>query len=75
VYDASDLFADPQVAALGAIAHVDGIPMSNVMARLSETPGRIRWAGREHGADTAEVLAEIGVDGARLAELRTAGAV
>jgi crotonobetainyl-CoA:carnitine CoA-transferase CaiB-like acyl-CoA transferase len=75
VYDASDLFADPQVAALDAIAHVDGIPMSNVMARLSETPGRIRWAGREHGADTAEVLSEIGVDDARLAELRTAGAV
>ena len=26
------------------------------------TPGSIRWAGRPHGADTAEVLAEIGVD-------------
>ena len=75
VYDASDLFADPQLAALGAIARVDGIPMSNVMARLSETPGAIRWAGREHGADTAEVLAEVGVDESRLAELRAAGAV
>ena len=24
--------------------------------RFSETPGEIRWAGRAHGADTAEVL-------------------
>jgi crotonobetainyl-CoA:carnitine CoA-transferase CaiB-like acyl-CoA transferase len=75
VYDASDLFADPQLAALGAIARVDGIPMSNVMARFSETPGEIRWAGRAHGADTAEVLAEVGVDESRLAELRASGAV
>jgi crotonobetainyl-CoA:carnitine CoA-transferase CaiB-like acyl-CoA transferase len=75
VYDASDLFADPQLAALGAIVRVDGIPMSNVMARFSETPGEIRWAGRAHGADTAEVLAELGVDESRLLELRAAGAV
>jgi crotonobetainyl-CoA:carnitine CoA-transferase CaiB-like acyl-CoA transferase len=75
VYDASDLAGDPQLAALGAIARVDGIPMSNVMARFSETPGEIRWAGRAHGADTAEVLAEIGVDESRLVELRAAGAV
>jgi crotonobetainyl-CoA:carnitine CoA-transferase CaiB-like acyl-CoA transferase len=75
VYDASDLAGDPQLAALGAIARVDGIPMTNVLARLSETPGEIRWAGRAHGADTADVLAELGVDEARLAELRAAGAV
>ncbi|HEY3182441.1 MAG TPA: CoA transferase [Gaiellaceae bacterium] len=75
VYDASDLAGDPQLAALGAIRRVDGIPMSNVMARFSETPGEIRWAGRGHGADTAEVLAELGVDESRLAELRAAGAV
>jgi crotonobetainyl-CoA:carnitine CoA-transferase CaiB-like acyl-CoA transferase len=75
VYDASDLAGDPQLAALGAITRVDGIPMSNVMARFSETPGEIRWAGRGHGADTAEVLAELGVDESRLAELRAAGAV
>jgi crotonobetainyl-CoA:carnitine CoA-transferase CaiB-like acyl-CoA transferase len=36
--------------------------MSNVVARLSETPGEIRWAGRAHGADTDEVLGELGID-------------
>jgi crotonobetainyl-CoA:carnitine CoA-transferase CaiB-like acyl-CoA transferase len=48
--------------------------MSNVVARLSETPGEIRWAGRAHGADTAEVLAEVGIDGDALAQLRSEGA-
>src|SRR5919197_5131887 len=34
VYDASDLSSDPQLAAIGAIAGVDGIPMPNVVARF-----------------------------------------
>ena len=34
--------------------------MQNVLYRLSDTPGRIRWTGRPHGADTARsVLAEL----------------
>ena len=39
--------------------------MPNVISRLSETPGEIRHAGGRHGADTAAVLAELGVDAAR----------
>jgi len=80
VYDAGDVLRDPHLAAIGAIARIDdldvgSIPMPNVLARLSRTPGAIRFAGRAHGADTAEVLAEIGVDADRLAELRAEGAV
>ena len=30
---------------------VDGVPMQGLVARLSATPGRIRWAGRPLGAD------------------------
>ncbi len=80
IYDARDIAADPQLQAIGAIASVDDerlgrVLMSNVVARLSETPGEIRWTGRDHGADTEQVLAEIGVDAAELAALRTAGAV
>jgi crotonobetainyl-CoA:carnitine CoA-transferase CaiB-like acyl-CoA transferase len=77
VYDASDLAADPQLRAIGAIADVPDIElgrvlMSNVVARLSETPGEIRWPGRAHGADTDAVLGELGIDPA---PLRAAGAV
>jgi crotonobetainyl-CoA:carnitine CoA-transferase CaiB-like acyl-CoA transferase len=51
VYDMADVFADPQIAARGAIVEVDGVPMQGLLARLSETPGALRWAGRPMGAD------------------------
>jgi crotonobetainyl-CoA:carnitine CoA-transferase CaiB-like acyl-CoA transferase len=51
VYDMADVFADPQVAARGAIVKADGVPMQGVVAHLSRTPGAVRWAGRPLGAD------------------------
>jgi crotonobetainyl-CoA:carnitine CoA-transferase CaiB-like acyl-CoA transferase len=55
----ADISDDPHYAARGAIADVDGVPMQGLIARLSATPGRLRWAGRPLGADTDEVLAEL----------------
>ncbi|HEY6961406.1 MAG TPA: CoA transferase [Gaiellaceae bacterium] len=75
VYDARDIVADPQVEAIRALTRVDGVLMTNVISRLSETPGAIEHAGGEQGADTAEVLAEVGVDEAELARLRRTGVV
>jgi crotonobetainyl-CoA:carnitine CoA-transferase CaiB-like acyl-CoA transferase len=51
VYEMADLFADPQVQARGSIVEVDGVPMQGLVARLSRTPGAVRWAGRPLGAD------------------------
>ena len=59
VYDMADLAVDPHIAAREAIVEVDGTPMQGLIAKLSETPGRIRWSGRPLGADQAEVLAEL----------------
>ena len=75
VYDASDVLADPQLEALGAISTVDDVQlgplkMPNVISRLSETPGRIRHTGGRHGCDTAAVFAELGVRPDELARLR-----
>ena len=53
---AADIEADPHIQARQAITEVDGVAMQNVVARLSATPGRIRWAGRALGADNDEVL-------------------
>jgi crotonobetainyl-CoA:carnitine CoA-transferase CaiB-like acyl-CoA transferase len=80
VYDVRGITADPQYDALGTITEVDDdelgpVAMQNVLFRLSESPGSIRWAGRRHGADTAAVFAEIGIDADRLAELRKRGVV
>lgn len=80
VYDITQIFEDPQYQALGTIARVEDhdlgeVRMQNVMFRLSETPGSIRWAGRPVGADNAEVLGELGVGEAELARLRSEGVV
>ncbi|QLY28776.1 CoA transferase [Nocardia huaxiensis] len=80
VYTAAEIMTDPQFQALGTIAELPDdelgrIKMQNVLFRLSETPGRIRWTGPPLGAHTAEVLGRYGVDADRLAELRAAGVV
>ncbi len=62
VYTMTEVLDDPHVQARGAVEVVDGTPMQGLVARLSETPGRIRWTGRPLGADTDEVLGEL--DGA-----------
>jgi crotonobetainyl-CoA:carnitine CoA-transferase CaiB-like acyl-CoA transferase len=48
--------------------------MGNVLFRLSDTPGAIRWTGRsELGADTDAVLTEAGIDPDRVTKLRDRG--
>ena len=80
VYDVRGVLADPQYAAIGTVRTVDDdelgpVKMQNVLFRLSETPGDIRWAGRAHGRDTDDVLADIGVTPEQLAQLRERGVV
>jgi crotonobetainyl-CoA:carnitine CoA-transferase CaiB-like acyl-CoA transferase len=59
VYDVADLAVDPHLAARGAIVEVDGTPMQGLVARLSATPGAVRWAGRSLGRDTEQVRGEV----------------
>lgn len=65
IYSMADIVADPHLRARGALVDVEGVPMQGPIARLSATPGEVRWLGRPLGADTAEVLAELegAVDG------------
>ena len=51
VYDMADIAHDPHYAARGSIVEVDGVPMQGLLARLSATPGAVRWAARPLGAD------------------------
>ncbi|MFD4152826.1 CaiB/BaiF CoA transferase family protein [Streptomyces hydrogenans] len=80
VYDVRDVLDDPQYQALGTVTEVPDpelgpIRMQNVLFRLSDTPGGIRWAGRPHGADTEEVLTAVGFAPAEISALRAQGAV
>jgi crotonobetainyl-CoA:carnitine CoA-transferase CaiB-like acyl-CoA transferase len=55
----ADVATDPHVRARGMVTEVDGTPMQGLIARLSATPGRLRWAGRPLDADGAEIRAEV----------------
>ncbi|MFG3255776.1 CaiB/BaiF CoA transferase family protein [Streptomyces sp. NPDC048172] len=80
VFDVRDVMENEQYRALGSITEVEDedlgtVKMQNVLFRLSETPGAIKWAGRAHGADTDEVLTGLGLTQAEIAALREEGAL
>lgn len=59
VYDMADIFADEHLRSRDAIVEVGGLPQQGLIAKLSATPGRLKWSGRPLGADTDEVLGEL----------------
>jgi crotonobetainyl-CoA:carnitine CoA-transferase CaiB-like acyl-CoA transferase len=80
VYTAADVVADPQVQALDMVTTVQDedlgpVKMPGLLFRMSETPGAVRSTGPSRiGADTDEVLTkELGIDPARIEELRERG--
>ncbi|MDE0603236.1 MAG: CoA transferase [bacterium] len=75
VYDVAQYAGDPQVQAREAISAVDDpdlgpVRMQNVLFGLSATPGTIRHTGRDLGADTDEVLKEVGLSVEQIEDLR-----
>ncbi len=80
IYDVEQLVNDPHVLARDTITTVDDedlgpLKMQNLIFRLGDTPGAIRWPGRRLGQDNEAVYASLGVDEKRLAELRAKGVV
>ena len=55
----TEVVNDPHLRERNAIVEIDGVPMQNVIARLSATPGGVRFAGHGLGTDTDEVIAEL----------------
>jgi crotonobetainyl-CoA:carnitine CoA-transferase CaiB-like acyl-CoA transferase len=76
VNNARDIVEDEHVRATDMITTVEdpdlgSIRMHNVMWRMSDSPGSIRFTGRALGADTDSVLGdELGLSTTHLAELR-----
>lgn len=81
IYDVEQLMSDPQVEALDAITTVADedlgpLRMQNLMFRLSESPGAIRFPGRRLGQDNERVYGErLGLEPARIAQLQDEGAI
>lgn len=76
IYSVKDIVEDPHIRETQILTEVDDADFGpllqhNVMWRMSETPGEIRFTGRAHGADTDEVLGEVGITPERIAELRS----
>jgi len=80
IQDAADVLRDPQYQALGSIVCVPdedlgSIRMPNVLFRMLDTPGRVRWAGRRLGQDNATIYAQLGLDATELDQLRLSGVI
>ncbi|MFI6478456.1 CaiB/BaiF CoA transferase family protein [Nonomuraea sp. NPDC050663] len=80
IYNVKDIADDKQYEALNTFIELPdeelgSVTMQNVMFRLSQTPGQVRWPGAAHGRHTDEVLGELGYDAALIARLRADGVI
>ena len=80
IYDIADIVGDLQYRARGMIEQArlpDGKEMKvpGVVPKLTDTPGGTRWVGPKLGEHTREVLAELGYDDGRIAELKSRGII
>ncbi len=75
IYTAQDLVEDPHIRETQMLTEVPDddlgpVLQHNVMWRMSRTPGRIRFGGRDLGADTDAVLGDLGLSSDELQRLR-----
>ena len=81
IYRAPDMLEDEHFAAREALVKVPhprfpNLWMQNVVPKLSDTPGEVKWPGPEVGQHNEEVYGELlGYDSARLAELKEEGVI
>jgi len=81
VYDAKDIYEDPYFRERELLVEYDDevhgrISAQGIVPKLTGTPGRVRQPARwTVGADTDDVMSELGVEGEELDALREAGVV
>jgi crotonobetainyl-CoA:carnitine CoA-transferase CaiB-like acyl-CoA transferase len=81
IYDIRDVMQDEQFKALDSITTVEDptlgpVRMQNVLYRMSQTPGEIKWTGRKIGQDTHQVLADtLNLSEERISQLEKLGII
>jgi crotonobetainyl-CoA:carnitine CoA-transferase CaiB-like acyl-CoA transferase len=79
IYDVSQIFDDPHVHERETLVELDDpklgkVRLQNVVPRFSRNPGKVRWPGKpDIGADTEDVLTELGYSETDLDEMRREG--
>ena len=79
VYNAADMMEDEhfKYRELFEAVEINGesLKIPALLPKLRSTPGGTEWPGPEVGSHTDEVLQSLGLDSARIAELKTEGIV
>ena len=81
IYSVADIFADPHYQARDMLVDVEDpvlgpVTLAGVVPKLSQSPGTIRWPGREMGADTSNVLKqELSLSAGEIEALAKAGII
>ena len=80
VYEIDQLIDDPHVQERGVLveapdAEAGSVLMHNIIPRLSDTPGRLRYPAPNLGEHTRSILQSIGYDAARIAGLVADGII
>jgi crotonobetainyl-CoA:carnitine CoA-transferase CaiB-like acyl-CoA transferase len=81
IYSVADIFQDPHYRDREMLVDVEDevlgpVTVTGVVPKLSRTPGAVRWAGRDIGADTAQVLSEeLGINDEDLRSLAKGGVI
>jgi succinyl-CoA--D-citramalate CoA-transferase len=81
VFNVADIIADPHAQARDMVVDSpdgDGPPlkMEGVVPKMSETPGAVRHAGRDMGADNTEIFEhQLGLSPEELAALKSDGII
>lgn len=75
VYDISQIVEDPQLKALQTFLRLQdeelgSVLMQNVIARMTGTPGEVRWPGRRLGEDNDAVFGRLGLSVEEIQKLR-----
>jgi formyl-CoA transferase len=80
IYSVAEVMTDPHFVERGTIVSVPDpdlgqVKMQTMPARLSRTPGSIRWTGPALGAHNQEIFASLGLSEADIATLAAEGVI
>jgi len=80
IYSVADIVNDPHYQARDMLLNAElpggvSVKMPGIVPKLSQTPGGVNWQGPTLGQHTDEILGSLGLAGADIQRLKTAGVV